>query len=202
MNNRKYIAVGVVVGFVLGVGAGQLIPKTEAGAAPVVASPASQPAPQDEAHGMPAEGDACGMDCAKERPELEARLAKNPKDIEALIALGACDLDMGNPQQGVERLSQAVMLSTDAKQLVEAGIALAKSAESEKAFAAFEKALVEKPKDSEALYRAGLLAFHNLGDKKRAVSYWTRYLAVAPDAPNAEIIKRAVEQLSKEEQGG
>lgn len=200
MNNNKRVAIFIAASFIIGVAAGQLVSRSHAPA--VEAQAAVAPSAHGDMQNAPPQDGACTMDCAKDRPELEARLQKDPNDIEALIALGACDLDMGQPQQGIDRLGRAVVLSKDARQLVQAGVSLARAAETEKAFAAFEKALIADPKDSEALYRAGLLAFHNMGDKGRAVKYWRKYLEVAPQAANAEIIKRAIDQLASEERGG
>lgn len=199
MNDQKKLAIGLALGFVIGVIAGQAMPQWSTKTEPVTAAPADHSTMSG--HGGNGEMTAASveglmMECAKERPELEARLQKNPQDVEALLALGACDLDIGDSRQGLSRLSQAAVLTNDPKQLIQAGISFTKVAETEKAFASFEKALLGDPRDSEALYRAGLLAFHNMGDNQKAAQYWKRYLEVAPDAPNAELIRRAVEHIA------
>jgi tetratricopeptide (TPR) repeat protein len=198
MNANKAAAIAAAVAFLVGVGVGQVIARmdTASGTPAVAAEPAACHG-EMSGHGAPAEGDACEMDCAKDRPALEARLQANPEDVEALIELGACDLSMGDTVSGLDRLSRGAVMATDPALLIKAGIAFARVAESEKAVASFEKALIEDPKNADALYQAGLVSFHNLGDNERAVSYWQRYLEARPDAENAELIRRAVAELSK-----
>jgi thioredoxin-like negative regulator of GroEL len=200
MNANKAAAVAAVVAFLVGVGVGQVIAKMDADTAtPAVAAEPAESHGDMSGHGggTVAEGDACEMDCAKDRPALEARLKANPDDAEALIELGACDVSMGDTVTGLDRLSHGTVLAIEPGLLIKAGIAFARVAESEKAVASFEKALIEDPRNADALYQAGLVAFHNLGDNARAAAYWQRYLEVKPDAENAELIRRAVAELSK-----
>lgn len=205
---NKNTALAVAVAFLAGAAVGHyVIPESPAAAESKAAMPPGHDAmmaghgDMSGGHaamgGEAAHGDGCDMkDCGPEMAALEARIQQNPKDIEALMGLASCGVSMGDTVMAGTRLSKAVILAEDAPTLVQAGILYERMGEAGPALIAFNKALISEPKNAEALYRAGLVSFHNLGEQKKAVEYWKRYLAVQPDAPNAEMIKRAIEHLS------
>ncbi len=205
MNPNRPLALATSIALAAGIILGRwVVPATSESSASAL--PSGHPAIAAEAGGregqeaMPgvAPGDGCQMEnCDVDRPKLEARLAANPNDLEALTALGSCDLDMGSREQGVDRLKQAATLATGRDDLLKVGVALQRAGEADLAIASFEKGLVAAPKDPELLYRAGLVAFHNQGKNEAAIGYWRRYLDAAPNAPNAEIIRRAIETMAQ-----
>lgn len=195
--NSKSLAITAAVAFVVGVGVGQLIPKSQPATQAVAPSAEMNQGHGEADGGMPIGAANPALEYAKERPALEARLQANSEDAEALVKLGICDLMVGDTVTGLDRLSHGAVITNDPRILVLAGIGFAQVAESEKAVAAFEKALIDDPKNADALYRAGLVCFHNLGDTKKAAAYWKRYLEAAPQAENADLIRRAVTELEK-----
>lgn len=208
MNPNRNLAIATAVALAVGIILGRwVVPAgldASVGALPPGHPPAAEAAHDEHAghdHGpAAAAGDGCAMEnCGTNRPLFESRLAANPDDLEALVALGSCDLDMGAREQGLARLKRAATLATRKDDLLKVGQAFQRAGEANLAIAAFEKGLVEAPKDAELLYRAGLVAFHNLGKNDAAIGYWRRYLEAAPNAPNADLIRRAIETMGTQQ---
>lgn len=202
---NKNVSIAAAVALVVGFGIGRYTAPIAPPGMETAGMPTGHPAAAEGGReGMPsghppmgggAQAPVAHVDCAAEREGLEKRLVANAADAEAAIHLGACDVDAGETARGLERLRTGVGGTTDAHLLLEAGQALRRAGDAAGAIASFEKGLAGAPNDADLLYHAGLTAFHDLGDETRAVEHWTAYLRVAPDAPNAEMIGRAVENL-------
>lgn len=199
MTSTRNTALVATVAFLLGAGVGHWVipgeePNAQSGedfhaAMQAASGPTSQPSD---------DGSNCTMeDCAADRSALEARLAVNPDDAIALLGLGSCDMDMGNMATGMGRVKRAAELSRQPAELVKAARLLARGGDAMAGLAALDKSLAIDPKNIDALYQGGLIAFHDGGDNALAISYWERYLEAAPDAANADLIKRSVEQLKQ-----
>lgn len=149
---------------------------------------AEGPAPQFNAEKPTSEQ----LDAARDSGLLAAQLMATPDDVDALVALAALELDAGEETRPVDRLQRAVSLTADPRRLVNAGLLLARVARTELAVEAFEKALDSDPGDTQTLYRAGLLAWKNLGDHERGARHWRRYLELAPGTQQASMIRQAM----------
>lgn len=190
--SRRIVAIAAAVLFVgAGIAIGRYL-AAGAGAPAAVRSPSAA----GRAVAVPARNAGLPpIDCAAERPGLEARLRADPGDAEALILLGFCDVERGDSLAGADRMKEGMLRSENPRDLLRAGLGFQRIAEPALALSAYEKALVGSPDDPEILYRAGVVAFHNLGDRERAIRHWEAYLRAAPDAANAEIIRRAIENI-------
>ncbi len=138
------------------------------------------------------------LDASTESAALAAKLNASPDDVDALIELAAIELDaleLDADTAPVQRLEKAVSLSADPRRLQNAGVYLARAGRSEAALKAFEKALEVAPADTDLLYRAGLLAWHSLGDHERGERHWRRFLELAPGAPQADGVRAALERM-------
>lgn len=137
------------------------------------------------------------LDSATESAAIASRLEASPEDVDALIELAALELDSVDPDADttpVLRLERAVSLTADPRRLRNAGLYLARAGRSASALAAFEKALGAHPEDTDLLYRAGLIAWHSLGDVERGGRHWKRYLELAPGSPQADGVRAALER--------
>lgn len=172
--------------------------KRRLAAAAVVVVACARPAPPPPAGPAPEVGrvNPWLIDCAAERPGIDERLAADPEDAGALIGAGLCDVTRGDSEAGIPRLQEGAVRATAADDLVRAGIGFQIVAKPEMAVAAFEKALIDDPNHPEALYRCGLVLFHNMGDKARAAERWRRFLEVAPASPQAEAVRRALAEIA------
>jgi TonB family protein len=63
--------------------------------------------------------------CSEAMPELAKALTITPNHVEALMAQGECDLDLGNRTKGISELQQATSISRDPGVLNDAAYALA-----------------------------------------------------------------------------
>jgi cytochrome c-type biogenesis protein CcmH/NrfG len=71
-----------------------------------------------------------------------------------------------------------------------------------KALAAFRKAAASSPTHPQSRMNIGVVLMHDMNDPKGAITAWEDYLRVAPNDPNAESIRRSIEDLRGQAAGG
>jgi chromosome segregation ATPase len=64
--------------------------------------------------------------------------------------------------------------------------------EYQKAVSELEKVIELKPEDAEAFYNLGVINGEYLGNRKKAIGYFEKYLALAPNDPEADRIRKYV----------
>jgi len=144
----------------------------------------------------------------REIEEFKKYLAQKPDDIQVKLLAGSEMISKGNPDEG-----KALLASIDESQVQEAavfvnvGINLLNQNKAKDALPFFEKAIGRFPNDPDAYYYRGItniqlgtaLAPDNKeeGDKLLAAGKadLTKFVAMAPTAPEAEMAKKMLEQL-------
>jgi tetratricopeptide (TPR) repeat protein len=116
--------------------------------------------------------------------DLEAEVAKSPQDAPALGRLGRNYLQNGSLQPAVRLLEQALALDPeDNESQFALGQAYMQLGDTQRAADAFDRYLVRVPVDLTAL---NLIGYTLIGtDPERAIGYFQRYTALAPEDPNA-----------------
>jgi len=71
----------------------------------------------------------------------------------------------------------------------------------QKALAMFRKAAAVSPTHPQSRMNIGVVLMHDLNDPKGAIAAWEDYLRVAPNDPNAENIRRSIQELKGRESG-
>jgi chromosome segregation ATPase len=70
------------------------------------------------------------------------------------------------------------------------GVLYSQNQQFDKAVKEFAKVLELKPEDGETLYNLGVIYGEHIKDKKKAISYFKRYLSVAPDDADAQRVRK------------
>ncbi len=143
--------------------------------------------------------------CSEKKPEpqtkeqaLIARLAENPSDVNARIALAHHYYDTNNPRQAIpvykevlKRRPNELTVRTDL------GTCYKRIGNLESAQAEYERVIREQPKHIQAIYNLAVVLY--LGDDpKRAAELWEQVAEISPD-PNTvqQALKNAAEARQK-----
>ncbi len=149
----------------------------------------------------PAWSAIAGMELARKRPEqalaaASKLLALQPGDEEAMTIEHEAYEMMGETAKAAELEAQIGAGSEDPEALYRRGVALFNAAKYPQAVAVLEKAVAADSKLAGAHYILGL-ALINQGDKAGALEHLQRFVALAPDSPDAASAREMVESLKK-----
>ena len=175
---------GVIIGWVLGSQqAGRTarsLPPPVAQAAPATPSSAPQPAPLD----------------AERVKALEAVAAKNPKDAQTRVQLANMFFDAEQFRQAIGWYEQALTLNpNDANVSTDLGVAYYYTNQPDRALAQFDHSLKVDPKHIKTLLNVGIVRAFGKQDLQGASQAWQQVIALAPDSPEGQAAKRALDSL-------
>jgi len=135
--------------------------------------------------------------------QLEDIVKKDPKNYQALVQIGNDYFDLGEAQKSVDAYGKALAIKDgDPNVLTDQGIMYRQLKEFPKALAAFRKAAAASPTHPQSRKNIGVVLMHDLNDPKGAIAAWEDYLRVAPNDPDAENIRRSIEELKGRGDGG
>lgn len=135
--------------------------------------------------------------------QLEDILRNDPRKYEALVQLGNDYFDLGEAQKSVDAYARALAVKDgDPNVLTDMGVMYRQLKDFPKALAAFRKAAAASPTHPQSRMNIGVVLMHDMNDPKGAIAAWEDYLRVAPNDPNAENIRRSVEELRGKAGGG
>jgi len=128
--------------------------------------------------------------------QLEDIVKKDPNNYQALVQIGNDYFDLGEAQKSVDAYTRALAIKDgDPNVLTDLGVMYRQLKDFPKALAAFRKAAAASPTHPQSRMNIGVVLMHDLNDPKGAVAAWEDYLRVAPNDPNAEAIRRSIEEL-------
>lgn len=147
----------------------------------------------------PAWSAIAGMELARKRPEqaLEAAsklLALRPGDDEALTVQYEAYEMLGETDKAAELEAQIDAGSKDPETLYRRGVALFNASKYPRAVAVLQRAVEADPKLAGAHYTLGL-ALINQGDRAGALEHLQRFVALAPDSPDAASAREMIKYL-------
>ena len=175
---------GLVVGVVIMNFAGCTGSSGGAGPAPRRPSPAGSSSGPDR------------IKLSRDIAQLEDIVKKDPKNYQALVQIGNDYFDLGEAQKSVDAYSKALAIKgDDPNVLTDMGVMYRQLKDFPKALAAFRKAAAASPTHPQSRMNIGVVLMHDLNDPKGAIAAWEDYLRVAPNDPNAENIRRSIEEL-------
>jgi len=131
--------------------------------------------------------------------QLEDLAKQAPKNANAWITLGNALMDSKRFSEAVDAYGKA--LTIDPKNVdvrVDMGTCLRSSGKPQQAIEEFRKAIKIKPNHLYAHLNSGVVLTYDLQNKKEGIKEFEKYLALAPNAPNAEEIRRVVQELKSQ----
>ena len=175
---------GLIIGWVLG--------SQQAARSGPVAAPVAQSAPSPQAAAAP---QPAPVDPARVTALQEAA-AKNPKDTQSRVQLGNIFFDAEQYSQSITWYEQALKLApNDTNVSTDLGVAYYYTNQPDKALAQFEHSLELDPKHAKTLLNMGIVKAFGKQDLEGATQAWQQVLKIAPDSPEGQAAKRALDSL-------
>jgi tetratricopeptide (TPR) repeat protein len=126
---------------------------------------------------------------------LQTALAKQPDNVEWKLLLGSELAVAGKPDEAKATLASIdESMIKDATPYLNIGISLYNANQPKEAQAYFDKAVTQFPKEADGYYYRGLTHLQ-LGNNDAAKTDMTKFVELAPNAPEAEMAKKILAQL-------
>lgn len=177
---------GLIVGWILG--SQQAIGSTRAPAVPAAQQAAAAP----NASGTPA---AAPLD--ESRVQSMRNVAEqNPKDAQPRVQLGNIYFDAERYSDAIAWYEEALKLTPgDPNVSTDLGVAYYYINQPDKAVAQFERSLAIDPKHTKTLLNLGIVKAFGKQDLNGAAQAWQQVVALAPDSPEGQAAKKALDGL-------
>ncbi|HEY6211936.1 MAG TPA: tetratricopeptide repeat protein [Vicinamibacterales bacterium] len=126
---------------------------------------------------------------------LRLAVQKDPSSIENKLLLGNILIEQGHAEEGRQVLASVDDAAVkDPTTFVNVGIGLLNQNKPDEALAYFEKAIARFPQSGDAYYYRALVRLRK-EDRDGAKADLTKFLELAPNAPEAPAARKALEQL-------
>lgn len=121
---------------------------------------------------------------------------QNPKDPQPRVELGNMYFDAERYSDAITWYEDALRLNpADANVSTDLGVAYYYTNQPDKAVAQFEKSLTVDPKHTKTLLNMGIVKAFGKQDLNGAAAAWQQVVALAPDSPEGQAAKKALEGL-------
>jgi cytochrome c-type biogenesis protein CcmH/NrfG len=178
---------GLIVGWIIGSQQAVTAIRT---AAPTATQRSTPPAEQ-----AGAEAPRAALDQARVQ-SLTVTAENNPKDPEPRIQLGNTFFDAERYADAITWYESALTINpTDADVSTDLGVAYYYTNQADRAVKQFEHSLSIDPKHTKTLLNLGIVKAFGKQDLSGAAAAWERVVALAPDSPEGERAKKALEGL-------
>ena len=124
-------------------------------------------------------------------------LAKNPKDLDALVGLANLEFDSQQWAHAIEYYSRALAIDgKNADVRVDRAIAYHAVGQNDLAKKELVRVIREKPDHKNAWLNLGVVN-RELGDRAGAIKAWERYLQIDPQGEHAADVRQEIESLKR-----
>jgi tetratricopeptide (TPR) repeat protein len=188
LESAVYAVAGMCFGIILGyVIATQQI-RLGGGAAPAPAQ-ASAPASTTQRQAPP-------LDEARVQ-DLTAKLTSNPNDAEASLQLANVYFDAEQFPKAIEWYERSVKLNPkDVNANTDLGVSYYYVNRTDEALATFERSLAMDPNHTKTLLNKGIVLAFGKENLKAAAGEWQKVVELAPQSPEGEAARRALEGIA------
>jgi cytochrome c-type biogenesis protein CcmH/NrfG len=128
--------------------------------------------------------------------EYRKRVEQNPKDVEALTALGNANLMLKRYVDAKGWYEEALTVDPNRHETrVDLAIALRYLQKPDEAIEQLKLVLAKEPKNAAALYNYGVILLEDKHDQSAAIAKWESLMKAHPDDPRAPQLRQMVEGL-------
>jgi cytochrome c-type biogenesis protein CcmH len=192
------IAFGIA-GVIFGLIAGWIIGSQQA-----TARPAAAPAAQQQA-APPPSGEASTRAAVLDQQQVTALKSvadREPKNPTPRVQLGNLYFDAERYDDAIKWYEQALALNPkDVNVSTDLGVCYYYTNQPDKALAQFDKSLAVDPKHTKTLLNVGIVKAFGKQDLQGATDAWQQVLKIAPDSPEGQAAKRALDSLQSAHPG-
>jgi tetratricopeptide (TPR) repeat protein len=189
---RADALVFAVAGTLFGLIVGWMLGSQQADSARVTSPPAavSSAAPPPQAGAQPA-----GIDPGRVK-ELQTLAEQNPTDPAPRVQLGNLFFDAERYDEAITWYEAALTLRpADADVSTDLGVAYYYTNQPDRAISQFERSLSTNPKHTKTLLNLGIVQAFGKQDLAGAAESWRQVVALAPDSPEGQAAKKALDGL-------
>jgi len=180
-----FTGVALVVGFVVGAVVGGIWEHRLSGG---VGGP-----PQGAATGSPP---AASPEQRGQLKALEARVARDPADVDAWIELGNLNYDMGKAAEAIRAYEKALALKPgNPDVMTDMGTMYRLMGQPQRAVELFREAHKVDPGHFNSLYNEGVVLLHDLNDMAGAARAWEEFLRLVPQGEQSDRIRKMLDTL-------
>jgi tetratricopeptide (TPR) repeat protein len=185
------ICFGVILGWVIG---------TQQARRPAAAPAAQTSGAEAQSAGNPPQ--APPLDEGRVQA-LTTIIKSDPKNVDAVVQLGNTYFDAEQFEQAIEWYKRAVDLDPkNADASTDLGISLYYTNRTDEALTQFEHSLKVSPQHTKTLLNKGIVLAFGKRDLKAAAVEWEKVVSLAPNSPEGQAAKRALEGVASAHAGG
>lgn len=130
--------------------------------------------------------------------EYRMRAEKDPKDVDAMAALGNANLALKRFDHAQDWYQRALEVDPNLSEVrMNLAIALRFQGKTDDAIAELDRLLAKDPKDAGALYNLGVILLEDKHDRQKAIAKWEALMKAHPDYPHATELRQVVESLKQ-----
>lgn len=184
---------GLIVGWIIGTQQAQLLPRSRvAQQAEAAAPPQAAPAAASDS-GTPA---PVVLDENKVRA-LQTVAEKDPKNAVARAQLGDTYYDAGRYPEAIKWYQESIALNPrDVNVSTDLGVSYYYNKETDRAIDQLQKSLQIDPSHAKTLLNLGVVKAFGKQDLKGATEVWQKLVQVAPQSPEGQQARQALDSLS------
>ncbi len=126
------------------------------------------------------------------------RVDKDPKDVEALAAMGNINYSLGRFDHAKEWYERALKVDpkrTDTR--MDLALSLRYLQKPDEAIVELKRVLEKDPKNPTALYNLGVILLEDKQDKQGAIARWETLMKAHPDYPKTAQLRQFVESIKR-----
>ena len=124
------------------------------------------------------------------------RVDKDPKDVEALAAMGNVNMSLGRFDHAQEWYKRALKVDPNRTATrMDLAVALRYLGKPDEAIAELKRVLAKDPKNAGALYNLGVILLEDKQDTQGAIARWETLMKAHPDYPQKVQLRQMVEQI-------
>lgn len=130
--------------------------------------------------------------------ELKTILEKDPKNLQALIALGNLYYDGQKFEEAIAYYKKALEIDPKISAVwTDMGTMYHQLGKVDSSITCYQKAIDLDSKNKSAWFNLGLVYAYDKKEEKKALWAWKRFLELSPDDPHVQVIKDEMEKLEK-----
>ncbi len=127
---------------------------------------------------------------------FKGRLAKDPKDIEALIFIANANFDIQRFEKAQEFYLRALEIDPDNLHVrTDLASAYRNLGNSHQAVIALQAVLARNPNHEVALYNLGIILLQDQNDQDGAAEAWERLVRLNPNDPLADALREKIQSI-------
>jgi cytochrome c-type biogenesis protein CcmH/NrfG len=183
---------GLIVGWIVG---SQQAGRTAAVAAPVAAAAPAQAAPGG--------GGNPPMLDENQAKALQNVAAQDPKAAQPRVQLGNLYFDAERYTEAIKWYEEALALDPkDPNVSTDLGVAYYYTNQPDRAIKQFEQSLAADPRHTKTMLNMGIVKAFGKQDLAGAAAAWQQVIAIAPDSPEGQAAKKALDGVNQAHPGG